>query len=140
MKRSKISLLAAAALVSPLAASAQVAAEDDPLAGILAALAASNAETAFVFNTLLFLIGGFLVFFMACGFCMLEAGLVRSKNVTMQLTKNVGLFSIATIAYYLIGFNLMYPGDFNGWLAFGSLLSPTVLEPCLLYTSPSPRD
>ena len=62
-----------------------------------------------IMNTLLFLIGGFLVFFMACGFAMLEAGLVRSKNVTMQLTKNMGLFSCACIAYYLIGYNLMYP-------------------------------
>jgi ammonium transporter, Amt family len=86
-------------------------------------------HTIFILNTLLFLIGGFLVFFMACGFCMLEAGLVRSKNVTMQLTKNVGLFSVATIAYFLVGFNLMYPGDFNGWLAFGNLFYPTVLEP-----------
>ena len=47
--------------------------------------------------------------FMACGFCMLEAGLVRAKNTTMQLTKNVALFSLAAIGYYLIGYNLMYP-------------------------------
>ena len=65
----------------------------------------------FILNTLLFLIGGFLVMWMAAGFAMLEAGLVRSKNVTTQLTKNVALFSIAAIAYYLIGFKLMYPGD-----------------------------
>ena len=39
---------------------------------------------------------------------MLEAGLVRSKNVTMQLTKNMGLFSIACLAYYVIGYNFMY--------------------------------
>ena len=62
------------------------------------------------FTTLLFLVGGFLVFWMAAGFAMLEAGLVRSKNVTMQLTKNIALFSLAAIFYYLIGFNLMYPG------------------------------
>jgi len=55
------------------------------------------------------LVGGFLVFWMAAGFSMLEAGLVRSKNVTMQLTKNVALFSLATVFYYLIGYNLMYP-------------------------------
>ena len=59
-------------------------------------------------NTLLFLVGGFLVFFMAAGFAMLETSLVRSKNVTMQLTKNMGLFSIACLAYYVIGYNLMY--------------------------------
>ena len=63
----------------------------------------------FVLNSLLFLIGGVLVMFMACGFCMLETGLVRSKNTTMQLTKNVALFSVAAIGYYLIGYNLMYP-------------------------------
>ncbi|MEC8089057.1 MAG: ammonium transporter [Pseudomonadota bacterium] len=63
----------------------------------------------FVLNSLLFLIGGVLVMFMACGFCMLEVGLVRAKNTTMQLTKNVALFSIAAIGYYVIGYNLMYP-------------------------------
>ena len=66
-------------------------------------------DVIWIMNTLLFLIGGFLVFFMACGFAMLEAGLVRSKNVTMQLTKNMGLFSFACFAYYLVGYNLMYP-------------------------------
>ena len=63
----------------------------------------------FILNSLLFLMAGFLVIFMACGFCMLEAGLVRSKNTTMQLTKNVSLFSIAAVGYYVIGYNLMYP-------------------------------
>ena len=63
----------------------------------------------FVLNSLLFLIGGVLVMFMACGFCMLEAGLVRAKNTTTQLTKNVALFSIAAVGYYIIGYNLMYP-------------------------------
>jgi ammonium transporter, Amt family len=83
-------------------------------------------DVIWMMNSLLFLIGGFLVFFMAAGFAMLEAGLVRSKNVTMQLTKNVGLFSLATIFYYLIGYNLMYPlGD---WAIEGyfSALFPAV--------------
>ena len=66
-------------------------------------------HSVFIFNSLLFLIGGFLVMFMAAGFCMLEAGLVRSKNVAMQCTKNIALFSVAGIGYYLIGYNLMYP-------------------------------
>ena len=85
-------------------------------------------HSVFVFNTLLFLIGGFLVMFMACGFAILEAGLVRSKNVTMQLTKNIALFSLAAIGYYIVGFNLMYPGD--GWSVAGYLgaFSPTELE------------
>ena len=46
--------------------------------------------------------------FMACGFCMLEAGLVRAKNTTTQLTKNIALFLIAAVGYYLVGYNLMY--------------------------------
>ena len=71
--------------------------------------AAVPTDVAWILNTLLFLIGGFLVFWMAAGFAMLEAGLVRSKNVTMQLLKNVMLFSIACTMYYLIGYNLMYP-------------------------------
>ncbi|MGI9402056.1 MAG: ammonium transporter [Rhizobiaceae bacterium] len=70
-------------------------------------------ETAYILNTLLFLIGGFLVMWMAAGFAMLEAGLVRSKNVSMQCVKNIGLYSIAGIMYWLIGYNLMYT-DVNG--------------------------
>src|SRR6056297_3128638 len=78
-----------------------------------------STDTVFILNSLLFLVGGFLVFFMAAGFAMLEAGLVRSKNVTMQLTKNISLFSIAAIMYWLVGFNTMYPGDFNVYFAIG---------------------
>ena len=70
-------------------------------------------------NSLLFLFGGVLVMFMACGFCMLEVGLVRAKNTTMQLTKNVALFSIAAIGYYAIGYNLMYP--LGSWSVDGIL-------------------
>ena len=73
----------------------------------------------FIMNSLLFLFGGVLVMFMACGFCMLEAGLVRAKNTTMQLTKNVALFSIAAIGYYVIGYNLMYP--LGSWSVDGIL-------------------
>ena len=83
-------------------------------------------EFVWIMNSLLFLIGGFLVFFMAAGFAMLEGGLVRSKNASMQMTKNVALFSIAAIMYWLIGYNLMYPlGD---WAIEGyfSALFPSV--------------
>ncbi|KIN74138.1 Ammonium transporter [Sulfitobacter guttiformis KCTC 32187] len=68
-----------------------------------------TAEMIWIMNSLLFLIGGFLVFWMAAGFAMLEGGLVRSKNVTMQMTKNIALFSLASIAYWAFGYNLMYP-------------------------------
>ena len=81
----------------------------------------------YIFTTLLFLVGGFLVFWMAAGFAMLEAGLVRSKNVTMQLTKNIALFSIASIMYWMTGFGIMYPGDFNGYFALTGFF--TTLEP-----------
>jgi Amt family ammonium transporter len=52
--------------------------------------AGTQKEYQYVFNTLLFLMGGFLVMWMAAGFAMLEAGMVRSKNVAMQCTKNIG--------------------------------------------------
>ena len=102
MTLNKLIPIAAALVALPSFAFAQ----DGPVPGVNA-----STDSVFIFNSLLFLIGGFLVFWMAAGFCMLEAGLVRSKNVTMQLTKNVALFSLAAIFYYLLGYNLMYPGD-----------------------------
>ena len=75
-----------------------------------------SAETAFIFNTLSFLMHGFLVMWMAAGFCMLEAGLVRSKNTTIQCSKNIGLYSIAGVMYWLVGYNLMYSGVDGGWI------------------------
>ena len=85
----------------------------------------------FILNSLLFLIGGFLVMFMAAGFCMLEAGLVRAKNTTTQLTKNIALFSLAAIGYYVIGYNLMYPlGDWAIEGVFSALFPAiAVMEP-----------
>ncbi|WP_171212453.1 ammonium transporter [Ruegeria sp. HKCCA5426] len=110
------SLIPAAAIVAlPQMGLAQEAADGE------AAL-----HTQYIFTTLLFLMAGFLVFFMAAGFAMLEGGLVRSKNVAMQMIKNVALFSIAAIMYWLVGFKTMYPGDFNGFFAIGG---PTVLDP-----------
>ena len=89
----------------------------------------SMQDIGFILNTFMFLVMGFLVFFMAAGFALLEAGLVRGKNVTMQLTKNMALFSLATIFYYILGYNLMYPGD--AWTIEGMLgaFSITGLEP-----------
>ncbi len=72
-----------------------------------------NGEIGYIFTTFMFLVTGFLVMWMGAGFSMLEAGLVRQKNVTMQLMKNIALFAIAAIMYYIVGYNLMYPGD--GW-------------------------
>ena len=89
------------------------------------------ADSVFVFNTLLFLIGGFLVMWMAAGFAMLEAGLVRAKNVSMQCTKNVALFALAGIMFTLIGYNVLYPGDGN-WIVEGWLGNPAIKDIKLL--------
>lgn len=78
------------------------------------------AETAYVFNTLLFLMCGFLVMFMAAGFAMLESGMVRAKNVGTICVKNISLYSVAGIMFYLVGYNLLYGIDEGGYLgSFG---------------------
>ncbi len=78
-------------------------------------------ESAFIFNTLSYLMHGFLVMWMAAGFAMLEAGLVRSKNTAMQCLKNIGLYSIAGIMFYVCGYSLMYV-DVSGFIgSFGGL-------------------
>lgn len=76
-------------------------------------------EIAFILNSFSFLISGALVMWMAAGFAMLEAGMVRSKNVATICLKNISLYAIAGILYYLIGYNLMYSGVDGGF--FGSL-------------------
>ena len=79
--------------------------------------AASSAdETVFVFNTLFFLICGFLVMWMAAGFSMLESGMVRSKNVSTICLKNVGLYSISGIMFYVVGYNLAYGIPEGGYI------------------------
>ncbi|MDA7598609.1 ammonium transporter [Alphaproteobacteria bacterium] len=112
-------------IVASMAAFAQPALAQDAVA------AEVGTHGVFILNSLLFLIGGFLVMFMAAGFCMLEAGLVRAKNTTTQLTKNIALFSLAAVGYYLIGYNLMYP--LGSWSVDGvfSALFPAiaVMEP-----------
>ena len=100
-------------------AGAGLAASAVLLLGTGSALAAEavpfETQVKFIFNTLNFLVMGFLVMWMAAGFAMLEAGLVRTKNVSMQLTKNIALYSIAGIMYWLIGYNLMYNGVDGGF-------------------------
>jgi ammonium transporter, Amt family len=77
-------------------------------------------ETRFVFNTLSFLMSGFLVMWMAAGFAMLEAGLVRKRSVGTQLLKNISVYSVAGILFYLSGYNLMYHGVDGGFIgSFG---------------------
>ena len=90
-----------------------------------------SAEVSFIFNTFLFLVCGFLVMFMAAGFAMLESGMVTSKSVSVICAKNIGLFSIAGIMFWLFGYNLAYGipeggfiGKFLPWSDASSLEKP----------------
>ncbi|HSP26869.1 MAG TPA: ammonium transporter [Saliniramus sp.] len=115
---------AAALVLLSGAALAQTAPETAEVAEVVVSTALP-ADGQFVLNTLLFLIGGFLVMWMAAGFAMLEAGMVRSKNVSMQCLKNICLYSIAGLMYYLIGYNLMYDGVDGGFFgSFGPISIP----------------
>ena len=87
------------------------------------AYAEVSAETAYVFNTFSFLVHGFLVMLMALGFTCLEAGLVRTKNTATICLKNVALYSLAGIMFYLIGYSLMY-NDVNGYIGSAALWNP----------------
>ncbi len=97
-----------------------------------AAHAAVGEETLFVFNTFSFLVWGALVMWMCAGFTMLESGSVRTKNASMICLKNIGLYSIAGLAYYFIGYNLMYVDVGNVIGSFKFLYGPSGDELALL--------
>jgi Amt family ammonium transporter len=87
-----------------------------------------SAEVQYIFNTFSFLVCGFLVMWMAAGFCMLESGLVTTKSVSTIVAKNIGKFSIVGIVFYLGGYNLAYKipeggfiGSFTPWTLNNSL-------------------
>ncbi|MCE9685531.1 ammonium transporter [Shewanella sp. AS16] len=90
----------------------------------LTKLGLTVAELRFALDTFYFLMSGALVMWMAAGFAMLEAGLVRSKNTTEILTKNVCLYAIACITYLIVGYNIMYVDNAEGgWLpSLGALI------------------
>ncbi len=95
------------------------------LAAPVPAAEAVSEGTAYILNTLLFLIGGFLVMWMAAGFAMLEAGLVRAKNTSTQCLKNIGLYSIAGLMFWVCGYSIAYPGFAEGALGlFGMADAP----------------
>ena len=100
----------------------------------------SAGELQFIFNTFSFLLWGVLVMWMAAGFTMLEAGSVRTKNASVICLKNIGLYGIAGLAYYVVGYNLMYVdvGGFIGSLSF--LRSPSPDELALLAGTESARE
>ena len=114
-----------------IAAAGMTAVSVPALAQEVAATDATPKNVDYVFNTVLFLVGGFLVMWMAAGFAMLDAGMVRSKNVAMQCTKNIALYSIAGLAFWLVGYNMLYPGD-GGWIVqdyIGKIAPVTMPEP-----------
>ena len=90
--------------------------------GALILSSAANADTGvsgevgYLMNTLLLLFCGVLVMFMAAGFAMLEAGMVRSKSVAVILAKNIALYAIASIMFFVLGYELMYGNSFAGLL------------------------
>jgi len=91
-------------------------------------------EVKYALDTFYFLISGVLVMWMAAGFAMLEAGLVRAKNTTEILTKNVALFAIACIMYLLMGYTIMYGGSEGGILPdawFGNAIANATAEEVL---------
>ena len=90
-------------------------------------IAAQVTELSYALDTFYFLVMGALVMWMAAGFTMLEAGLVRAKNTAEILTKNVGLYSIACIMYMLMGYAIMYPGDDFAGGVFGALKNIGIL-------------
>ena len=92
-----------------------------------------NEETAFILNTFAFLVWGALVMWMAAGFTMLEAGSVRTKNASMICMKNIGIYSIAGLAYFFVGYNLMYVDIVGGVIgSFNLLYGPSAAEVALL--------
>jgi Amt family ammonium transporter len=84
-------------------------------------------ELSYALDTFYFLVTGVLVMWMAAGFSMLEAGMVRAKNTAEILTKNISLFAVACIMYMLMGYSIMYPAEaVNAWWpGFGSILGST---------------
>ncbi len=93
-------------------------------------------ETAFVLNTFAFLVWGALIMWMCAGFTMLESGSVRTKNASMICLKNVGIYSIAGLAYFIVGYNLMYGDLVFGFIgSFDLLYGPSAEEITLLNAS-----
>ncbi|MDH2433302.1 ammonium transporter [Pokkaliibacter sp. MBI-7] len=90
---------------------------------LLKTTAGDVTQLKYALDTFYFLVMGALVMWMAAGFAMLEAGLVRAKNTTEILTKNVVLYAIACTMYLLCGYHLMYSSDAGGFIpSFGSLI------------------
>ena len=121
----KVALVALFALALLLVAPAVAFADEQAPAGV-------SEETQFILNTFAFLVWGALVMWMCAGFTMLESGAVRTKNASMICLKNIGIYSIAGLAYYFVGYNLMYV-DVNDVIgSFQLLYGPSDAEIALL--------
>ena len=118
---------------------------------VTAEAAGVEEEAVFIFNTFAFLVWGALVMWMAAGFTMLEAGSVRTKNASMICLKNIGIYSIAGLAYFILGYNLMYVGvgrelslfgiDFGGLIgSFRLFYESSAAEAALLAGNGSAAD
>ncbi len=126
MKNFKLSRVAGTALIASLVMALPAFGQDAPVEDVAIA---DPAAIAFTFNTFSFLVTGFLVMWMAAGFAMLEAGLVRRKNVAMQSMKNITLYSVAGLLFWVVGYNLMYMNvaDNGGW--FGVPVPKIIPDP-----------
>ena len=125
---SSSAFLLTGSLSAEIVMSAEAAvASGDELAGDYLALLEAQGEYAYAFDffttsMLWTVIAAALVFLMHLGFATLEAGLTQSKNTVNILFKNVFIISVGIVSYAVIGFNTHYPGDFNGWVSFGSFI------------------
>ncbi len=95
-------------------------------------IAAAGEEMTFVLNTFSFLVWGALIMWMCAGFMMLEAGSVRTKNASVICLKNIGLYAIAGLAFYVLGYNLMYVDVGNVIGSFTLFYGSTAQEVALL--------
>ena len=125
LKAAGITVLAAGLLIA-VPAVALADAGQDGAAGL------PRQELQFILNTFAFLVWGALVMWMCAGFTMLESGAVRTKNASMICLKNIGIYSIAGLAYYFVGYNLMYVDVGSVIGSFQFLYAPSDAEIGLL--------
>ncbi|MCY4524314.1 MAG: ammonium transporter [Halobacteriovoraceae bacterium] len=94
------------------------------------AQAVSSPETKYIFNNFMLLFSAALVMLMAAGFCMLESGLVRTKSTAVICLKNIVIYAVACLAYFVIGYNLMYidVDKYIGSFSFFTLPTPSEME------------
>ncbi|WP_176084966.1 ammonium transporter [Martelella sp. HB161492] len=122
---SKLKLVAGASVIAAGSFALPAFAQDTTVIDLSTA-AGVPGEVAWILNTLLFLVMGFLVMWMAAGFAMLEMGLVRTKNASMQGLKNVAIYAVGGLMFWFTGYSLMYTNVDGGFIGtFGPYMIPT---------------